>query len=90
VIEGSEEMIQSGHHREAMLWIAAMHWIAHQALQTDAPEEEKPRWQASLHRLFAELGMTSREDYLRRMDEAKSVAERVMERMEEVVYPASS
>jgi hypothetical protein len=88
LIEGANEMIRSGDFRESMLWIAAMHWTAYQALQNDAPEEEKSRWRASIDRLYEELGLRSLEDCRERLEAAKATAGRVTRFAEESVYPA--
>jgi hypothetical protein len=90
LIEGSEEMISAGDHREAMLWIAAIHWIANLALQNDCPEEEKPRWQDSLDRLYAELGLNDLADYSHRMGEANEVALKVINLTDGIANPQNS
>jgi hypothetical protein len=87
LIEGSEEMIHSGDHREALLWIAVMHWTANQALQNDAPEGEKPRWQESINRLYAELGLKGMRDFSQRMDDAKRVAGEAITLTDGIVFP---
>ncbi|MBW3623791.1 MAG: hypothetical protein KY468_10340 [Armatimonadetes bacterium] len=90
LVGGSEEMIQTGDHREAMLWIAAMYWTAHRTLQNDGPDEEKPRWQDSIDRLYAELGLHNLEDYFQRLEVAKTVAGKVMQLTDKVVYKDAS
>ncbi len=82
LIEGSEEMIQSGHAREAVLWIAVMRWTANRALQTDAPPAEQPHWQASMDRLYAQLGLSGPADLSRRREEAREVAATILRRVD--------
>jgi len=56
LVEGTQELIEQGHHREVMWLITAMLIIANTAIQLDAPQAEKPVFQARLDRLFQELG----------------------------------
>jgi hypothetical protein len=71
-------MITEGHHREAMSWIAAMLWIANKAIQIDAPDSDKPRFQAKLDRLLTEMGLSEQHDILGRYQQARAFFDRAV------------
>jgi hypothetical protein len=83
--EGAQEMIDKGHHREAMWWISLNHAVSNKAIQNDAPEDEKAGFQAEFDRLVAELGLLTLSDCQRRLELAKSVADEVFQLADEVV-----
>jgi hypothetical protein len=85
LIEGTEEMIRSGEHREAMLWISVMHWTANRALQNDAPEDEKLHWQASIHEMYASLRLNDLSTFRQRLRFGEDVAAKIIELMDGVV-----
>jgi hypothetical protein len=84
-IEGAQEMIDEGHHREAMLWIEAFFAIALVAIQNDAPQEEKPRFQATFGRLLSDLGLTTPDDWASRLRQAGSLADEVFKAADDIV-----
>lgn len=88
LVEGAYEMIDGGEHREAMFWISMMHSIANTAIQNDAPEGERGRYQAGMERLRAALGIPSAAEWRARIDFARSVSERVTRFADEVVSRA--
>jgi hypothetical protein len=65
-IEGAQEMIDQGCHREAMLWIEAIHTLAQTALDNDAPEEVQARLTPAYQHLLAGLGVRSPDDMVER------------------------
>ena len=56
VVDGPREMIETGHHREAAMWIGFTLIIACMALQNDAPEEERGAYAELLDSFFDECG----------------------------------
>ena len=70
-------MIAAGHHREAMLWIAAFSYIANTAIQQDASAEVRPRFQAQFDRLLYELGPDTPQAWQARVPYAQHVADAV-------------
>lgn len=58
-IEGAQEMIDEGCHREAMLWIEAIHTLAQTALHNDAPAQVRSPLTPAYERLLAGLGVPS-------------------------------
>jgi hypothetical protein len=75
VIDGAQEMIDQGYHREAMFWIAGFLMFANAAIQADAPDHEKPLFQAKLDRLIAEMGLSTAADVAARAREAQALAD---------------
>lgn len=78
LIEGTEEMIAAGQHREAMLWVMMVLWASNACLQKDAPPEERPHWQERADRCYALLSLASIEDCSHQIPEAKALIEQVM------------
>jgi len=60
-VQGTQEMIEQGQHREAVYWIMAMGADAYLALLNDAPDAEKPAFATELRALHEALGYTSPE-----------------------------
>jgi hypothetical protein len=85
VIEGAQEMIDEGHHREAMYWIEAFFVIALAVIQNDAPQEEKPRFQATFGRLLADRGLRTPDDWGSRLRQARSLADEVFKVADDIV-----
>jgi hypothetical protein len=77
LVDGLEELIQQGNHREAMAWIMIVLWLANTAIQHDAPEAEKPFFQAKLDRLFQETGFTTPTDVVTRLQGARQLAGKI-------------
>lgn len=57
-VEATQELIDEGHHREAVYWIACLDRI-YFVLQKYAPDAEKPGFAAQLHALYVTLGYTA-------------------------------
>jgi hypothetical protein len=70
VIDGAQEMIDAGYHREAMFWISGFLLFANTAIQADGLAAEKPLFQAKLDRLVAEMGLHTAADVAARAREA--------------------
>jgi hypothetical protein len=56
-VEGTQEMIDEGNHREALFWITCLD-TAYLALEQDAPEPEKSAFAAQFEAMLAALGFT--------------------------------
>jgi hypothetical protein len=88
LVDGAYEMIDAGDHREAMFWISMLHSIANMAIQNDAPEAEKARYQATMDRLKTALGVPDAAAWQSRIELARSVSERVTRFADDVVARA--
>ena len=74
IINGAQEMIDQGFHREAMFWISGFLLFANAAIQADAPPDEKPYFQGKLDRLIAEMGLSAPGAIATRVREAEALA----------------
>jgi hypothetical protein len=74
LVEGSREMMDQGHHREAMFWITMMHFWSNTAVQTDAPEEERARYQTGFDRTASRLGLRTADEWRARQQLGQEVA----------------
>jgi hypothetical protein len=84
-VQAAQEMIDEGHHREAMFWICVFHFLSNAAIQNDASDEEKPQFQAIFDRLLDGLGLSTPEDWTSRVEQAKALAEEVFQVADEIV-----
>jgi hypothetical protein len=84
-IDGAREMMDESHHREAMYWIEAFFVIALAVIQNDAPEEEKPRFQATFGRLLSDLGLRTPDDWRSRLRQARKLADEVFRVADDIV-----
>jgi hypothetical protein len=78
-IEGAQEIIDGGSHREAMWWITFFFVISLVAIQADAPDEDKPRFLATFQRLLNDLGMGTPADWQARHQQGRILAESVFQ-----------
>jgi hypothetical protein len=72
-MEATKELIDEGHHREAIYWIACLDTI-YFVLQNDAPDAEKPGFAAQLHALYVALGYTADALWAERVATAERLA----------------
>ncbi len=77
VVMGAREMIDQGFHREAMFWIAGFLMFANGAIQADAPDGEKPIFQAKLDRVRENMGFRTPADVMERRRTAEELASEV-------------
>jgi len=84
-VQAAKEMIDEGYHREAMWWICGCYNLSNAAIQNDAPEEEKPQFQASLDCLLDDMGLSTPEDWAVRAEQARALAEEVFQVADEIV-----
>jgi hypothetical protein len=78
-INGSREMIEAGHHREAVFWMAATYARCRKILHTDAPGEIKSDFAPGFHELLADLGVSSSADLRERAKRSEEFLPRVRE-----------
>ena len=84
-IDGTQELIDLGFHREAVFWLAATYARCMKVLHSDATPELQARFEPGLRALLADLGITSLTDLQRRsreveafLPEIRGVAEEIM------------
>jgi hypothetical protein len=77
IVAGAQEMIDQGYHREAMFWISGFLMFANAAIQHDAPDAEKPIFQAKYDRLVAELGLQTPTDLATRLRDVQALADEI-------------
>ncbi len=75
-VQGAQEMIDEGNHREAMFWITCLD-TAYIVLQNDAPAAEKPVFAAQFRAMHDALGYTSLEGWAERVAAAERLAEEI-------------
>lgn len=72
-IDGSQEMIESGYHREAVLWICWTHTFCQTALFNDATSDVQNQFTPGYRQLLASLGIDSFVDLQRRNEQLKEL-----------------
>lgn len=85
LVDGFQELIQEGHHREVTLWIMLMLIISNSAIQLDAPDAEKPLFQARLERLLQEIGLGTPHDVEAHLQGARELASNIFMLADEMV-----
>lgn len=70
-LDGSRELIETGHHREAIFWIAATYSRCQKVLYHDAPSAIQAQFTPGYQRLLADLGITSVADLQQRGEAIK-------------------
>jgi hypothetical protein len=78
-IEGTQELIDAGLHREAMFWIAATYSRCQKVLHTDAPPDERDVHTPGYFAMLADLGIAVPADLLTRADEVRAFLLRLRE-----------
>lgn len=84
-IDGSREMIESGFHREAVLWICWTHTFCQTALVNDATAEVQEQFTPGYKRLLTSLGINSLADLRRRNERLKELLPRIWEAAESIM-----
>ncbi len=72
-VDGAMEMIDEGHHREAVYWISCLD-TAYLVLQNDAPDGEKSAFASQYEAMHTALGLISAEKWAGRLDTAARLA----------------
>jgi hypothetical protein len=84
-IDGSRELIDSGHHREAVFWIIAIHTFCQKALHNDGAPELQRRFTPSYRRLMRELGLNAFAGLQQRNEQLKEILPQVWEATEIII-----
>ena len=84
-IDGSRELIETGYHREAVMWIVVIHSWCQKALHNDAPPEVRDAFMPNYLRLLGELGIASTADLQRRNEEIRRLIPAVWDVSEEII-----
>jgi hypothetical protein len=85
VVDGVQEMLDEGCHREAMFWAGAFLWISNNAIQADAPEEEKLQFQLIMNRLYSDMGISTPQDVAVHFQYTRSLTEKVFKFADDIV-----
>jgi hypothetical protein len=83
--DATKEMIGEGYHREAVAWIWTLHYLSNAAIQNDAPEEDKHKFQAGFDDLLRGLGLLAPEGWPSRRQAARELADEVFAIADRVV-----
>lgn len=84
-IDGSQELIESGDHREAVFWIAATYARCQAVLHLDAPTELKDMFTPAYRTLLADLGITLITDLQSRADQVRAFLPRLTEVADQII-----
>lgn len=84
-IDGSRELIESGHHREAVFWIVATYSRCQKVLFHDASVAMYERFNHGYRHLLGDLGITSFTDLQPRCEQVKAMLPRVWEVAEAII-----
>ena len=91
-IGGSREVIDMGYHREAVPWMLVIRSLCQTAINNDAPEDLKDRYDEEYKGILERLGLGSSPDYEQRavlgremLKETMHAAEVVMKRNPDVI-----
>lgn len=84
-IDGSQELIENGNHREAIFWMAATYSRCQIVFAQDAPVETQERFTPGYRALLGDLGITSYADIQGRSDQIREVLPRVWEVAEAII-----
>ncbi|TVR61444.1 MAG: hypothetical protein EA426_03350 [Spirochaetaceae bacterium] len=85
MIDGSRELIDQGYPREAVWWIQAVHYAAHNVLERDAPDEWERVYREPYQRLLDALGIGSLEAVAAKVPLAEELLSRTMAVAEEIM-----
>ncbi|KIL41828.1 hypothetical protein SD70_04205 [Gordoniibacillus kamchatkensis] len=84
-IDGSRDLIRTGHHREAVFWIVATFARCHKILAADAPPDLQRALAPAFDAVIADLGITSTSDFIRRAEVALQFLPRLWETAETIL-----
>ena len=88
-IDGCRELIDAGYPREAVWWIHAAHYIAHNALERDAPQEWEQIYREPYERLLDAMGIGSLESVAAKAPLAEELLSRTMAVAQEIMSEES-
>ena len=84
-IDGSQEMIEHGYHREAIFWMVATYSRCQKVLYHDVPVEIQDRFSPRYRQLLDDLGITSFADLHEQGERVKELLPRVWEVTEAIM-----
>jgi hypothetical protein len=84
-IDGSRELVERGHHREAIFWMVATYSRCQKVLHYDAPVEMQDRFSPGYRQLLGDLGIASFADLQQRNERIKGLLPRVWEVTEAIM-----
>ncbi len=84
-IDGSRELIEQGHHREAVFWIAVTYSRCQKVLYRDASVEMQETFTPAYRELLADLGIASSADLQQRNAQVIELLPRVWEVAEAIM-----
>ena len=84
-IDGSQDLVERGLHREATFWIAVTYSRCQKVLSVDAPVELKRRFDPGYRQMLGDLGITSFADLQQRSEQVKAHLARVWEVAEAIM-----
>ncbi len=76
-IQGSQQIIDEGHHREAMIWIMACYLISLLAILNDATDEDKQNFLQAFERVLRRCGLSTHESWQTHTQQARILADEV-------------
>ncbi len=84
-IDGSQDLIRRGLHREAVFWIVATYSRCQKVLHHDAPLDMKERFDPGYRELLGDLGILSLSDLEQRREQVEACLPRVWEAAEAIM-----
>lgn len=84
-IDGSRELIRSGCHHEAVFWIVATFARCYIIFEADAPLEMQQMYAPAFENMMSDLGLASREDFARRVEEVINFLPRLWEVTQDII-----
>jgi hypothetical protein len=83
-IDGSQELIDAGYHREAVFWITATYSRCQAVLFHDAPDSMRNQFSPGYRALLGDLGIQSFDDLQIRSEQVRSYLRRLRDVAEEI------
>jgi hypothetical protein len=84
-IDGSQELIARGFHREAVFWMVATYSRCQKVLYHDAPAEMQEKFRPGYRHLLGDLGIGSSADLRQRNEQVEECLPRVWEVAEAIM-----
>ena len=85
IIDATKEMIEEGNFRETMFWIVTVIYVSNLALQNDAPEEERSRYQNIINSLTNELGLKTTDHIHDRKEAFNNYANKIFNKTQDII-----
>jgi hypothetical protein len=85
MVGGARQILEMGLHREAMWWMHTVYDMAQQALQNDAPEDEKARHASEYVELLEQIDQGTAEACERREGMLRELTPEIMRAAETIM-----